>query len=444
MTGMLEKAQRMLEKYPLCSHCLGRQFALLGYGLDNLSRGEALKLLLTMQAHQQAIDKNKKSFTLLKTMASNGGFDMAAEILKRMKKKADRKKPCHLCNGRFDSIQDMVNRSVSQLQSLEYATFLVGVELPTEVEEREDEFKAEFEVKHGESVRNAFSREMGKRIAEATGKTTDYKKPDVVVLLNPFEEQLNIQVNPIYIAGRYRKLMRGIPQSRWLCSKCRGKGCERCNWTGKMYPESVEEIIGEPIRQQTMGEDIALHGAGREDIDARMLGRGRPFVIEVKKPKKRFLNLRKLAQTINEEAQGKVRVSNLRFVSKEWVRRLKKPEAAEKVYRAIVEFDRAIHDAELAQIKNRLVNTVVRQQTPRRVLHRRADLVREKHIYEARVKRLTPNLIELRLKCQGGLYIKELITGDEGRTTPNVAEIVGARATPLELDVLSVLMKEED
>jgi len=439
MMDMLEKAQRMLEKYPLCSHCLGRQFALLGCGLDNLSRGEALKLSLTMRAHQQTLGKNKKGFTLLKTLASNGSFHMAAELLKRMNKKVNGKRSCHLCNGRFDSITDLVKCSVNQLQPLDYSTFLVGVELPIEVEEREDEFKAEFEVKHGESMRNAFSREIGKRIAEATRKTTDYKKPDVVVLLNPYEERLNIQVNPIYIAGRYRKLVRGIPQSRWLCSKCRGRGCERCNWTGKLYPESVEELIGEPIRQHAEGEAMALHGAGREDIDARMLGQGRPFVIEVKKPKKRFLNLRKLAKTINQKAHGKVSVSSLRFVSREWVRRLKGTEAAEKVYRAIVEFDRTVQNKELAQIKTRLVNTVIHQQTPRRVLHRRADLVREKHIYEAKVKRLTPNRIELRLKCQGGLYIKELITGDEGRTVPNIAEIIGARATTLELDVLNVL-----
>jgi len=442
MTDVLEKAQRMLEKYPLCNPCLGRQFALLGYGLDNHSRGEALKLLITMKAHQLALTQNKTGFPLLKTLAINGGFDMAAEILKRMKKKVNEKRSCHLCDGRFDLMQDLVDRSVSKLQPYEYTTFLVGVELPTEVEEREDEFKAEFEVKHGESVRNAFSRQIGKRIAEATGKPTDYKKPDMVILLNPFEERVTVQVNPIYIAGRYRKLVRGIPQSRWLCFKCRGKGCERCNWTGKMYPESVEEIIGEPVRQQTLGKDIALHGAGREDIDARMLGGGRPFVIEVKKPKKRLLNLRKLARTINERAQGKVKVSSLRFADKDWVRRLKKTEAAEKVYRAIVEFDKPILDKELVQVEKRLVNAVVRQQTPQRVLHRRADLVREKHIYKAKIKRLTPNRIELRLKCQGGLYIKELITGDKGRTTPNLAEIVGARATPLELDVLSVIMKE--
>ena len=57
---------------------------------------------------------------------------------------------------------------------------------------------------------------------------------------------------------------------------------------------------------------------------------------------------------------------------------------------------------------------------------------------------MTPNRVELRLRCQGGLYIKELVTGDEGRTTPNVAELVGTRAVPLELDVLNVILTEED
>jgi tRNA pseudouridine synthase 10 len=47
---VLEKALEMLSKYPLCDHCLGRQFALLGYSIENNARGKALKLSLTLQA----------------------------------------------------------------------------------------------------------------------------------------------------------------------------------------------------------------------------------------------------------------------------------------------------------------------------------------------------------------------------------------------------------
>ncbi|PIU59874.1 tRNA pseudouridine(54/55) synthase Pus10, partial [Candidatus Bathyarchaeota archaeon CG07_land_8_20_14_0_80_47_9] len=44
---ILEKALRMLEKHPLCDHCLGRQFALLGHGMGNDDRGKAIKSVLT-------------------------------------------------------------------------------------------------------------------------------------------------------------------------------------------------------------------------------------------------------------------------------------------------------------------------------------------------------------------------------------------------------------
>jgi tRNA pseudouridine synthase 10 len=441
---ILEKAQKILEKYPLCNHCLGRQFALLGYGLTNLERGEALKLLLTMKGHQLALSKEKQGITLLKTLATNGSYHMAAEILKRLRRKPGEKKPCYLCEGRFNSIHKLVKLILKELNDYEYSTFLVGIEFPTEAEEREDEFKAKFEVKHGESIRNEFSREIGKELTEATKKKVNYKRPDVVVLVNPFTEQVHLQVNPLFIAGRYRKLIRGIPQSKWLCTKCRGKGCQRCNWTGKMYPESVEEIIGQPILETTQGEAIAFHGAGREDIDARMLGQGRPFAIEIKKPKKRFIDLQSLEQKINERAQGKVEVSKLSFATKDAVRKLKKTESAQKLYRVTVELDEPVSEEKLAELAEALTNTVIRQQTPKRVLHRRADLMREKHIYMTKVKRLKPNKIEMRIRCQGGLYIKELITGDEGRTSPSVAEILNVKAKPIELDVLDIIMKKEE
>lgn len=443
MSDILEKAQKMLEKHPLCNHCLGRHFALLGYGVDNEKRGETMKLLLTMKAHQQALSRNKKGLVLLKTLAANGSFAMAAEVLKKLGKKSAESQRCHLCSGRLDSLDGLVNLAVDMLSKYEYNTVLVGIELPTEMEEREDEFKGEFTVKHGESLRNEFSRNIGKRIAEATEKAVDYECPEVVVLVNPFMEQVSLQVNPIHITGRYRKLVRGIPQSRWLCSNCRGKGCPQCSWTGKMYPESVEEIIGIPALEMTGGEDIAFHGAGREDIDARMLGLGRPFVIEVKKPRKRFVNLQELKKIINDRAAGKVEVSSLRFANKDVVRRLKRSESAQKLYRAAVEVDKPISRKQLDVLEKSLSGAVIMQQTPRRVMHRRADLVREKYIYKADVKRLTPNRFEIKIRCQGGLYIKELVTGDEGRTVPSMAEILNAKAVPLELDVLGVFVEEE-
>ncbi|HDI07603.1 MAG TPA: tRNA pseudouridine(54/55) synthase Pus10 [Candidatus Bathyarchaeota archaeon] len=317
------------------------------------------------------------------------------------------------------------------------------MELPVEIEEREDEFKAEFQVKHGENLRNEFGRVIGKKISEIAGKPVNHKTPDIVVLLNPFTEQLRLQINPLYISGRYRKLARGIPQAKWICTQCRGKGCPRCGGTGKMYPESVEELISMPILKAAQGTKTSFHASGREDVDARMLGAGRPFVVEVNEPRKRFLDLKALEMEINEQADGKIEVLGLKFADKAMVRRLKKAEAAQKLYRVLVEFDREVSEDELSLLESKLTNTMIRQKTPRRVLHRRANLTREKYIYKVEVKKLTPKMAEIRIRCQGGLYIKELVTGDEGRTIPSVSQILNVNARPLELDVLEVRLKEE-
>lgn len=440
---ILEKAQKILEKHPLCNRCLGRQFALLGYNLENQTRGETIKLLLTMKAHEKTQTNNNAGTPLLKTLATNGAFPMATQILQNQKKRAAKAKPCYLCEEKTATTAKLVEKTVKLLADYEFSTFLVGIKLPPKVEEREDELKAEFGLSLGEDMRNEFSRVIGKEISRLIDKEVEFNKPDVSVLVNPFSLQVTLQINPLYIAGRYKKLVRGVSQSRWLCRVCKGKGCEKCNWTGKTYAESVEDFVAMPTLEMTKGKTTEFHGAGREDIDARMLGKGRPFVIEVKQPKKRLINLKTLENTINKHAQGKVEVHGLGFADKNVIRRLKKGEVIEKVYRVIVEFGRKISNEELKTLEEALKGIVVHQRTPQRVLRRRADKVREKYIYAAKVKRLSPNRAQLKVRCQGGLYVKELVTGDDGRTKPSVAELLNTTATPSQLDVLEVIERKQ-
>jgi len=60
-------------------------------------------------------------------------------------------------------------------------------------------------------------------------------------------------------------------------------------------------------------------------------------------------------------------------------------------------------------------------------------------IYELKVHKVCERVLELLIKCQGGLYVKEFITSDEGRTEPSIAGTLGVNAYPVELDVLDVL-----
>jgi tRNA pseudouridine synthase 10 len=442
---ILEETLTMLSKYPLCDNCLGRQLALLGYNIENKDRGKALKLGLTLQANALYAEKNGEGVKWLKVLAVNGFSREAQETLRHLKKrvpKKDSSKTCFLCEDKFQILDGLTQKALEALSNYEYSTFLVGIELPVAVEEREDEFKATFNVSYGESIRHEFGRLLGKRLAELTGKTAEYKKPDVAIIFNPFREQIRLQVNPLFVAGRYRKLVRDIPQSKWFCSNCRGRGCEKCGGTGKMYPESVEELVSAPLLEAAEGEKTSFHASGREDIDARMLGNGRPFVIEISKPKKRFLNLKKLEAAVNAGALDKVEVSGLRFTNKDVVRRLKKAESAQKEYRVLIDFENEVSEEGLRLLEEQLSGVLIKQQTPLRVLHRRADLVREKYIYEVKVKKVSLRRAEMKIRCQGGLYVKELVSGDEGRTLPNVSELLGNRAKPLKLDVLNVIMDD--
>ena len=164
--------------------------------------------------------------------------------------------------------------------------------------------------------------------------------------------------------------------------------------------------------------------------------------MEVKRPKMRFIDLQNLTRIINEQAHDKVEVLNLCFATKDDIKRLKKAEGSTKIYKVFIDFDRDVSKEELDEISQTLAKSSIRQQTPLRVLHRRADLVRERYIYEANIKRLAPKRAEMKIRCQGGLYVKELISGDQGRTVPSVASIVNAEAKPCELDVLRIILEE--
>ena len=442
MEDLLGKAMELLRHFPLCDACLGRQFAMLGYGLSNAERGRGLKTALFLLLDQKLKSGSKEALNDMRLLAENGFFEPARQLLAKIGVEIpESPEGCFLCRGIMERVDELAGKALEALSGYEFSTFLVGIRLPAEMEEREDQLRAQYGLEHSEGLRNELSREVGKRIARATGKQVKYRKPDITIIVEPFTGLIELRVSPVFIAGRYRKLVRGIPQAKWVCTRCGGRGCPRCNWQGKLYPTSVSELITEPIVEAFGGEGAAFHAAGREDVDARMLGRGRPFVVEVKRPRKREVDLKALEALVNERARGMVSVSGLKYVDRAFIRRMKAREA-EKVYEVLVEFDRAVSDGELKALEEALSGALIRQRTPTRVLHRRADKLRLKKVRELRaIERLGPCVVRFRITCDGGLYVKELVTGDGGRTTPSISELIRAHARPLELDVVDVLME---
>jgi tRNA pseudouridine synthase 10 len=326
----------------------------------------------------------------------------------------------------------------------------VGTQAPPLVEENETMLRdlAGLEADAGELFKSECNREVGKRVGQATGAEVDFTRPDVLAVLNLEDETVDVEVNSTFVYGRYRKLERGIPQTKWPCNECSGTGtivdspCPHCDGTGFLYPESVEQLTAPPVVEAMAGTEASFHGAGREDIDALMLGTGRPFVIEVQEPQERHPDADELQDAINEYAEDKVEVEGLRLATWEMVERVKELDAR-KTYRAQVEFGDAISEAGLEDALEELDGATIEQDTPQRVSHRRAAKVRTREVYDIDGDLTDDRHAVVEIDGEGGLYIKELVSSDEGRTEPSLAGLLGVDAHVTALDVVAVEGEDE-
>jgi len=343
---------------------------------------------------------------------------------------------CMLCSGLLWRIEEIAGKILESLKDYEFETFQIGCRLEGSVKSLEEYIFEKYGIGEEKSLKFQFNRELSRVISKITCKEPSLE-PDVIIIYNVEEESYTFQIAPLFIYGRYRKRVRGIPQTRWFCSTCSGKGCEECGFTGKKYATSVEELIAEPCMEMAEGAYAVMHGAGREDIDARMLGNGRPFIIEIKEPKKRQMDLGKLEKIINNKAGGKVAVCCLRFAGAKDVALIKSG-MFRKVYRAVIEFDREVGKKELESALKELESRVIEQYTPKRVEHRRAKLLRKRKTYGIRLLVHRNKKAVIEIEAESGLYVKELISGDEGRTKPSLSEALNSYARVAKLDVVRV------
>ncbi|KXS44328.1 MAG: hypothetical protein AWU59_606 [Methanolobus sp. T82-4] len=426
---ILETAKKIINEGPICDNCMGRQFAKLSTGLTNVERGQAVKLSLAMEG--DLLLKESGDDSILKELAPSSAFARKSLGIKKDDEK------CWVCLGLYDNLDTWADRAVEAIGDIEYSTFLVGTKISGLLAENEEILWSECGITHAEQFKTELNREVGKLIAARTDKEVEFERPDVLFTLDIANDKVDLQIRSLYIQGRYRKLIRGIPQTRWPCKGCGGRGCEKCDFTGKQYPESVDEIIREEVVKMCRSVDTTFHGAGREDIDALMLGSGRPFVVEAVEPAVRSIDVAELEKKINAFAGGKVEVEGLKIVEKDVIETLKSSQA-DKVYKLKVTFNEPVSREKLISSINNLVGAEISQRTPQRVSHRRADLVRKRRVHDMQLLEFTDEYAIIQVHCDGGLYVKELTSSDEGRTQPSLTGELGVQAKVTELDVINV------
>ena len=250
----------------------------------------------------------------------------------------------------------------------------------------------------------------------------------------------------VFLEGRYLKLSRDLPQTVFFCPDCKGhprrrKKCARCEGFGKLTRDSVQELVGWVAGKAFGTRKHKFHGAGREDIDVRMLGSGRPFVLELVDPKVFDVDLAALEAEINRRNEGRLVVRSLHWTEKTRIALLKETPHA-KEYEALVEIAGPIEPGALEALTGRRV--VVSQHTPSRVAHRRAEKDRERWVEFRSFEPLVgePQRFRVRLTTQHGTYVKEVLSGDEGHTVPSFAGLLGVPCRCIELDVLAILDAE--
>lgn len=344
---------------------------------------------------------------------------------------------CLLCNGILWKPEEVASRILHELGDYEFNTYLIGCRLDGSVKALEYYLMEEYGIEADKSIKLEFNREVGKALGSLVHKSYAPQKPDITIVYNLETGDIDFEVRSLYIFGRYLKRVRDISQTAWLCRNCEGKGCEKCDYIGKNYYTSVEELIVNPALEMAQGKRGVLHGSGREDVDARMLGNGRPFILEIQEPKKRNFDLSRLEKAIGENAEGKVAVRELEIADSDDVKLIKEGNFR-KTYRAKVEFEEEVGEEELKESLKSISNKTIYQKTPTRVQHRRADVVRERRAYDIRLSLHRGNISVIEIDAESGLYIKELISGDEGRTTPNLSEVLNNSARVSKLDVIKI------
>ncbi|MCC6052075.1 MAG: hypothetical protein LM585_02415, partial [Fervidicoccaceae archaeon] len=110
-----------------------------------------------------------------------------------------------------------------------------------------------------------------------------------------------------------------------------------------------------------------------------------------------------------------------------------------KIYRSLIYSESRFSDEDASLLEKKFNNVTVRQRTPTRVLRRRADIVRSKKVFWVKARVLGGKWMEAFIATEGGLYVKELVTGDNERTTPSFSEAIAKPLLVAELDVVQII-----
>lgn len=368
-------ANKIIKKYDLCDHCLGRLFS--------------------KQLH---LSSNKL-------------------LGKKLRNNLDSAEKCYICKNLFDNLDHFLKLMLNISSNYRFTTFSVGAMIKPSIVDRDDFIRSLYKLKGIDSVKTDITKELGRLYSRKTKKRIDYLDPEITFTMNLKDEMCQLRSKSITISGRYVKSQRGYPQKQKSCDNCSGKGCRICDFHGITAFDSVEGTISKLIFNKFGGTTAKFTWIGGEDKSSLVLGTGRPFFVKIQNPFKRKAKLSNV--TIDS-----IKLHNLKLVNESPKKSIK----FNFTISAKITTGSQIDSKCLRKLKDLSINPVV--------VYEKSGKRSEKKIFEVKYKKHSKNLFTLIIRAEGGLPIKRFVIGDD--VTPNISQILETLCVSEEFDFLDI------
>jgi tRNA pseudouridine synthase 10 len=216
-------------------------------------------------------------------------FSVCAFCLNRLGKprilKMTKDAECAICEGLFSKVRDFAIKINRDIKSYDFSSFSIGVKISPQIQEREDEVKSILKLHGTPSIKTHFLKELLKELKIEISMSYD---SDLFILIDTAKGTVQYTPKPVYFYGRYTKPA-SFSQRIIPCRFCNTQGCDECGNTGEVVP-SVENVIRNKLLQLTEGKRVKITWFGRDELESVVYPPGRPFIAEIKEPKKRNIS----------------------------------------------------------------------------------------------------------------------------------------------------------
>jgi tRNA pseudouridine synthase 10 len=253
---------------------------------------------------------------------------------------------------------------------------------------------------------------------------------------NELKVTVDAIADSVYLKGSYLKFSREVGQSPWTINNV------------KVCATSVQDEIRNYLRGVFDATDVIMHAGGREDRDVRMLGSGRPLMLEIVNPKAMEIIknigdvdfVREIQKKLNNTTEL-IQLVGLESCEKGYIEVIKKYEDSKiKNYTSVVYASKRLSQKDIDTL-NAIKDLEIVQKTPVRVAHRRTLMDRKKMIISLKAQLINEHFMILDVVSSAGTYIKEFVHSDLGRTSPSVVSLLGCDCDIIQLDVTNIIVE---